>query len=154
MCSALPSGNGEKASTELGFLALVALTVKSGYRPSILVLRTVRATRPIPLVAKWENAIPLSSAETRAVCRVPRKPRCNIAASAVCPSASGLRRRSIGEICRKGFAGFPSSQVKMFPDAWPPAIVERSAEMLIEVTEPLSTATGNEISGSSRVLIP
>lgn len=34
----------------------------------------------------------------------------------------------------------------MFPDAWPPAIVERSAEMLIEVTEPLSIATYNEIS--------
>ena len=75
-----------------------------------------------------------------------------MAASAVCPSASGLRCRSIGGICRKGFAGFPSSQVNMFPDAWPPAIVERSADMLIEVTEPLSIAMDTQINDSSRLV--
>ena len=84
--------------------------------------------------------MPLSSAETRAVCLVPRKPRCSIAASVVCPSASGVRRRSVGEIWRNGFAGFASSHVNILPDAWPPAMVERSAEMLIEVTEPHSIA--------------
>lgn len=85
--------------------------------------------------------MPLSSAETRAVCLVPRKPRWSIAASVVCPSASGVRSLSIGEIWRNGFAGFASSQVNILPDACPPAIVERSAEMLIAVTEPHSIAT-------------
>jgi len=65
--SMLPSGNGEKASTELGFLVVLVEGKVSGYRPNIRVLLTTRPTIPIPLVARCENAMPLSSAETKAV---------------------------------------------------------------------------------------
>lgn len=45
-------GKGEKDSTELGFFCRTALEVLSGYRPSIRVVLTDRATIPIPLEAR------------------------------------------------------------------------------------------------------
>jgi hypothetical protein len=118
-CSTLPRGSGAKARTELGFLGFSCDFAVSGYLPRIRVVLTFLASAPRPRVARCEKAIPPSSAETSAVCRVPKKPRCRIATPETCPSVflSSRPARSSGGMCRKGFAGFESSQVKMWPVA-------------------------------------
>src|SRR5436305_895987 len=78
-CSAFPSGSGAKAKTVLGFLDFPVDDWSFGYRPRIRVVLTVRPTAPSPRVARCEKAIPLLSADTNAVCRVPRNPTCKIA---------------------------------------------------------------------------
>jgi hypothetical protein len=125
-CPTLPKGNGANASTELGFRGRSADRAVSGYLPNILVILTVLATAPKPRVARLEKAIPPSSAETRAVCRVPKNPTCKIAVLETCPSErrSSRRSRSRGGIWRNGLAGLESSHVKMCPVACPPATVE------------------------------
>lgn len=118
-CSTLPSGRGAKARTELGFLGFSCDFAERGYLPRIRVVFTFLAIAPSPRVARCENAMPPSSAETRAVCLVPKKPRCRMATPETCPSdfLSSNVARSSGGTCRKGFAGFESSQVKMWPVA-------------------------------------
>jgi hypothetical protein len=125
-CSTFPSGSGAKASTELGFRGRSVDFADSGYLPSMRVILIVLAIAPSPLVARCEKAMPPSSADTRAVCRVPRNPMWRIATPDTWPSERLSSRvfRSRGGIWRKGFAGLASSQVKMCPVAWPPATVE------------------------------
>ena len=107
--SAPPKGKREKANTELGFLCRSAFDVLSEYRPSMRVILTERATVPIPLVVRWENPIPLLSAEANTVYHIPRKPIWRMATSKVCLSAAGVRSLSTERIWRKGFAGLASS---------------------------------------------
>src|SRR3954463_10917727 len=72
--SRFPNGKGANASTELVFRGFSLDDGKRGYRPRIRAVFTTRATAPRPRVARCEKAMPLLSADTRAVCRVPRKP--------------------------------------------------------------------------------
>src|SRR3569833_2163507 len=73
--STFPRGRGAKAKTVLGFVAFPDGGLDPGYRPRIRVVLTVLPRAPDPLVARWANAIPLSSEDTRAVRLVPKKPR-------------------------------------------------------------------------------
>jgi len=74
-CWKFPNGRTENPSTELGLRGRGAGVASNGYRPRMRVVFTTLLTAPNPLVAKCENAIPLSSPETNAVCLVPRNPR-------------------------------------------------------------------------------
>lgn len=86
--------------------------------------------------------MPRSSAETRAVCRVPRKPICVTETPGMWPSAVRLLRCEGSKcgIVKNGLDARLVSQVKMLPVACPPAIVVWSAEMAMAVIGPDSTA--------------
>src|SRR5438034_9828754 len=85
--STFPSGKEANANTVLGLSGLPDVGGGAlGYRPRILVVLTVRPRGPVPLDARWEKAMPRSSAETRAVCLVPRNPRWVTEAFGTCPS--------------------------------------------------------------------
>lgn len=86
--------------------------------------------------------MPRSSAETRAVCRVPRKPRCVTETPGKWPSAVRLVRCEGSKcgIVKNGLDARLVSHVKILPFACPPAIVVWSAEMAMAVIGPDSTA--------------
>ena len=140
--STFPRGSEANARTVLGFSVFPGGGFESGYRPNILVVLTVLPRAPVPRVARCEKAMPRSSAETRAVWRVPRKPRCVTLTFGKWPSAVLLCRWvwSRGGMLRKGLAGRVVSQVNMLPLVWPPAMVVWSAEMAMAVMGPDSTA--------------
>lgn len=142
-CGALPSGSGEKASVELGFRGRPEIGTSKGYLPNIRVVFTILTIAPNPRVARWENAMPLPSADTKAVCLVPKNPRCSTDTPSIRPSTFRASRtgRDWGGIVRKGRVGLASSQVKICPCECPPAIVVWSAEAARAVIDPHSTAT-------------
>lgn len=140
--STFPSGKEAKPRTVLGLTTFPAGFGASGYRPNILVVLTLLPKGPVPRVARCENAIPRSSAETIAVCRVPRNPRWITDTSGTWPSEVRLWVSPAAKcsMLRNGREGLDVSHVKILPAAWPPAIVLWSADIAIEVIGPDSTA--------------